>query len=129
MPVEKTHPIERFDSLLRDLVGWGLVERQDADSETTTPWQLVRDAQHRLDELLLRGRVPGAEADFYLDHLCAVCHQRGLTKQHGGSYLCEGCWGERQARLEAAGTDPSPSVKQARFWRRSRSGETTTLAS
>ncbi|MGD0255800.1 MAG: hypothetical protein ABSB99_09675 [Acidimicrobiales bacterium] len=129
MQVEKPHPIETFDSLLRDLVSWGLVERQDTDTETRTPWQLVPDAQHRLDELLSRARVPGAEADFYLDHLCADCHQRGLTKHHGGSYLCETCWTERQARLEAVGAEPSPSVKQTHFWHRSRPGQATTLAS
>jgi hypothetical protein len=103
MQIQHLHPIEKFDALLRDLVGWGLVERQEA--ATNTPWQLVPAAQRRLDELLSPIRVSGGEADVYLDHLCADCHRRGLTRRHGASYVCDRCWAQRQAQLDGVVTE------------------------
>jgi hypothetical protein len=125
MEVQRDYPIETFDPLLRDLIGWGLVERQDGNAGT--PWQLVPTAQRRLDELL-PNPVPGAGAVVYLNRLCADCHQRGLTRLHGESYVCDGCWAERQGRLDAVVTEPSPA-EQTHFWRRSRQRQATNVAS
>jgi deazaflavin-dependent oxidoreductase (nitroreductase family) len=112
---QRDYPIETFDPLLRDLVCWRLVTRQEG---TTGTWQLVPRAQQRLDELLPTG-APGAVAVIYLDHLCADCHQPGPTRIHEEFYLCDRCWAERQGHLNAVVTEPPP-VQQTHFWRRSR---------
>ena len=49
MEAQRDYPIETFDPLLRDLVCWGLVTRQEGATEAS--WQLVPAAQKRLDEL------------------------------------------------------------------------------
>jgi hypothetical protein len=126
MEGQRHYPIETFDPLLRDLVGWGLVERPD--SSPGTPWQLVATAQQRLDELVSPTQVAGAGADVYLDRRCADCRQRGLTRLHGESYVCDTCWAERQGRLNAVVTEPAP-VEQPHFWRRTRQRQATDLAS
>jgi hypothetical protein len=113
---QRDYPIQTFDPLLRDLVCWGLVARQEGT--TGTPWQLVPTAQQRLDELLPTG-APGAVAVIYLGHLCADCHQRGTTRIHEECYLCDSCWAERRGHLSAVVTEPPP-VQQTHFWRRSR---------
>jgi hypothetical protein len=115
MEAQRDYPIETFDPLLRDLVGWGLVTRQEG--RTRTPWRLVTAAQRRLDELL--PTVVPAGAVIYLDHLCADCRQRGPTRIHEESYVCDGCWKERQGRPDAvdavvAGSPPlSPEISGA----------------
>ncbi len=125
MAVQGHYPIERFDPLLRDLVGWGLVERRETKTRTT--WQLVPDAQRRLDELASPAPGPATGADFYFGRLCANCHQRALTRLHGDSYMCDKCWAERQAGLHVVVPEPSPPAEETHFWRRSRPGQTTTL--
>jgi ribosomal protein L37AE/L43A len=126
MESEHRYPIETFDPLLRDLVAWGLVDRQDGD--TGEAWKLVPAAQRRLDELLSPTRLPGAGADVYLDRRCADCQHRGLTRLHEEIYVCDSCWAERQGPLDAEVIPPSP-VEQTHRWRRSRQRQATTLAS
>jgi hypothetical protein len=116
-------PIERFDPHLRDLVYWGLVERRGTNAKA--PWQLVPEAQRRLDELQAF-TVPDAAADVYLDHRCADCSRRGLTRLHGDSFVCDTCWSERQARLRVVDPGPSPREFELHFWRRRRSGQALT---
>jgi hypothetical protein len=123
MEVQREYPIETFDPLLRDLVGWGLVERQDG-----TTWQLVASAQQRLDELLPT-RAPGAAAVVFLNRRCADCNQRGLTRLRGDSYVCDGCWAERQVKRDVVVSEPASPAEQGHFWRRSRQRQPTPLAS
>lgn len=87
-----SHPIERFDPLLRELARFGLVVRDETGSEL--PWALSTEAQARLRELLVRHDqrvVP--EKLVYLNHLCADCHKRGLTRLRDDRYLCDACIG------------------------------------
>jgi hypothetical protein len=126
--LQRQHPIETFDPLLRDLVGWGLVER--SEEGTGTGWQLVPAAQQRLDDLLAPSGATGTGtgADVYLNRLCADCHQRGLTRLRGECYLCDRCWTVREDGPVEEVTEPSP-VTQAHFWRRPRHRQSTPLAS
>ena len=111
------HPIERFDSLLRDLVRWELVARHE--TKTRASWQLVPAAQRRLDELL-SGHV--AKADVYLDRICADCHRRELTRRRGETYVCDDCWAQRQARMSVV-TELPQEERPTPFWRRLRSAD------
>lgn len=90
-------PIEKFDPLLRDLVSWGLVVRSGADADT--PWRLAGEVQDRLDEL--DQQRPGSVSPdrlVYLDHRCADCRARGVTRLVAGVYLCPTCTERRRAR-------------------------------
>ncbi len=124
MEAERDYPIETFDPLLRDLVCWGLVKRNEETNDA--PWQLAPAAQKRLDELR-PASTPRAAAVVYLDHRCADCRQRGPTRIHQDCYLCEKCWAERQELPVAVVAEP-PSDENTHFWRRSRSSQTTTVA-
>ena len=121
MEAQRDYPIETFDPLLRDLICWGLVIRQEGT--TDAPWQLVPAAQQRLAELQPTS-PPHAAAVVYLDHRCADCRQRGPTRMHEECYLCERCRAERQGQFTTAVTEPT-SDRHTHFWRRSRSSETT----
>jgi hypothetical protein len=125
MEAERHYPIETFDPLLRDLVGWGLVERRD--TEAGAPWQLVPNAQQRLDELLGPARVSGIGADIFVNRLCGDCHQRRVTRLRGERYVCDRCWMDRQEAPAVVVTEPAP-VGHAHRWRRTRPGEATPLA-
>jgi hypothetical protein len=126
MEGQRHYPIETFDPLLRDLVGWGLVERTDGVEDA--PWRLVPTARQRLEELASPTQAPGAGADVYLDRRCADCQKRGLTRLHGESYVCDTCWEERQGRLNPVVTEPAPTAQPHR-WRRTRQRQDTDLAS
>jgi ribosomal protein L37AE/L43A len=122
MEAQPDYPIETFDSLLRDLVCWGLVTRDEGTAEAR--WQLVPAAHRRLEELH-PASPPHAVAVVYLDHRCADCRQRGPTRIHEDSYLCQNCWADRESGANIVATEP-PSERQAHSWRRSRSSQTTT---
>jgi hypothetical protein len=126
MEIQRHYPIQTFDPLLRDLVGWGLVERQD--EEGAERWQLVPDAQRRLDELLSPTQISSVGADVYLNRLCGRCHQRGLTRLREESYLCDTCLAERPEAPEVELTPSSP-VEHGHFWRRNRQRQAAPLAS
>jgi hypothetical protein len=114
--MEGTGPlIERFGSLLRDLVRWGLVERHETKARRS--WLLAPAAQRRLDELV-PAHAP-VEADVYLDRVCADCRLRRLTRRKGDSYLCEDCWVARQSRKGGLAESP-PQVRQSYSRRRLR---------
>jgi hypothetical protein len=82
-------PIENFDPLLRDLAAYGLATK---DPDEGHGWQLSEAAQSRLNELHdARRAAVKPENLVYLDHLCARCHSRGLTRLRDGAYLCDGC--------------------------------------
>jgi hypothetical protein len=105
MDIPSTHPVETFDSLLRDLITWGLVVRQE---ETTgVHWQLVPSAQQRLDELEPSLQLAGV--DVYLNRRCVGCNRRTLTRRHDENYVCEACWAERQGRAQVTTLVPEPS--------------------
>lgn len=124
MGSQQDYPVETFDPLLRDLVCWGLVTRQEGAPEA--PWQLVSAAQKRLDELQ-PASAPHAVSVVYLDHRCADCRQRGPTRIHEDCYLCEKCRVERQDPLDTVATE-QPIDRHTPFWRRSRSSQTSTVA-
>lgn len=89
-------PVEAFNPLLRSLLSWDLVRREEQE-DGSSRWVLIESAQQRLDSLAgPRRRTAAALA--YLDHWCARCRQRHLTHLIDGRYICEEC-----QRLEAAG--------------------------
>ncbi len=84
-----TVSVEAFSPLLRSLLSWDLVRREET-SEGERQWVLIEDAQKRLDALA--GRQQSSSGVLaYLDHWCAGCHQRHLTHLIEGRYLCEDC--------------------------------------
>ena len=94
-----SHPIERFDALLRELARFGLVVRDEG--ATGIPWALSTEAQTRLGELLMRNDQKVLPEELvYLSHKCADCHRRGLTRLREGRYLCERCAGGTQTPAE-----------------------------
>jgi hypothetical protein len=124
------YPVETFDPLLRDLVVWGLVEREE-DADGSATWRLSDDARHRLDDLAPVGRPPVPDRLVYFDHLCARCHRRKPTRLQAGDYLCASCL--ELERAVAARVD-LPEAGRSRRWasrRRRRAGveETGPLAS
>lgn len=97
-------PVEAFNPLLRSLLSWGLVQRQD-DGEGGFTWVLIEEAQEKLHALAPRPRrSPGALA--YLDHWCARCREQKLTHLRDGRYLCERC--ERAESGTVAAPTPEP---------------------
>lgn len=82
------YPIDTFDPLLRDLVSWGLVERDEGGAGS---WRLVDAAQRRMTELIAANKPRRADAVVYFDHLCWRCHRRELTHLIDGDYICNEC--------------------------------------
>ncbi|HAM02826.1 MAG TPA: hypothetical protein DCQ30_11480 [Acidimicrobiaceae bacterium] len=97
------HRIERFDALLRNLLAWQLVSNDGPGGDGG--WQLVPEAQGRLDELNRSSALPDGERLVYLDHRCADCHQRLPTRSHQGLFLCEACLTRRTVQDTAAVAD------------------------
>jgi ribosomal protein L37AE/L43A len=96
-------PIENFDSLLRDLASYELVTK---DPEPGQGWHLSEAAQARLTELHdLRRATVKPENLVYLDHSCAVCQSRGLTRLRDGAYLCDACAAQGAQAEVAGGSD------------------------
>jgi len=108
--------IERFDALLRNLLAWQLVSNDDPGADGG--WQLVPDAQRRLDELSRSAALPDADRLVYLDHRCADCHQRLPTRSRQGTFLCEACSTRRTAQATTATAEPA-AVAGAKRPRRS----------
>jgi ribosomal protein L37AE/L43A len=122
------HPVETFDPLLRDLVAWGLVDRDD---DGAGAWRLVDAAQRRLSELVAVSGKRSAESLLYFDHLCSRCHRRELTRLIGGSYVCAPC---NDATLDEEMRVDMPEVgerrqRQARRRKRGRMDESGPMAS
>jgi len=88
--------IETFDALLRDLVAWGLVART---GKTRTSWHLTSAAQRRLDELVRPLGPLDVDQLVYLDHVCAGCHDRTLTRLEEGLYICDACRQRRRTEV------------------------------
>jgi ribosomal protein L37AE/L43A len=105
--------IENFDPLLRDLVAWDLVVRADGDLGSS--WLLTDAAQKRLGEIIRPESRVDNEDLVYLDHLCADCRFRGITRLHDGVYLCSTCLATRVVQEP----DPVPTSRRWR-WRRHR---------
>ena len=112
MDGDKQYPIERFDPLLRNLVGFDLVVRSSAAQRGS--WRLTDAAQRRLDELVGSLDPISAEQMVYLDHQCADCHLHVRTRVHDGLYLCDSCIDRRTTPVTNAG---APEVAKRR-WRR-----------
>ena len=81
--------IQTYDPLLRDLITWGLVER---DEER---WALSERAQRRLSELAEASAPWPAEQTVYFGHRCERCDTRALTRLREGAYVCDACWSRR----------------------------------
>jgi hypothetical protein len=105
--------IETFDPLLRDLVAWGLVSRTEAEDGPS--WELTDAAQRRLEEIIRPASPLDVDELVYLDHLCADCRFRGITKLHDGVYLCDACLARRLAEVP----DQPPAARRWP-WRRHR---------
>ena len=120
---QRNFRIDRFDPLLRDLLAWGLVEKDDATDEPV--WRLHQRAQERLSELVRAASPLVSDRVVYLDHLCADCRQRRPTRLVDGSYVCDAC---QKVRLESAthgvateaATDPQASRTRRRPLNRTR---------
>jgi len=109
----RSYPIKTFDPLLRDLVAFGLVQRGDGAGGA---WQLSAAVQRRLDELANPTGAPAPERLVYLDHRCASCRRRGVTRLFEGAYLCDACLQERRSPPSApplAEALPAPSPEPA----------------
>ncbi|MHB1584290.1 MAG: hypothetical protein ACYCU7_02220 [Acidimicrobiales bacterium] len=77
----------RFDALLRNLLAFGLVERDP--SGNGRGWRLSEQAQGRLDRL---GAPPPATGELlYFGHRCSACGEHRPTRLRGGAYVCERC--------------------------------------
>jgi hypothetical protein len=87
-----------YDALLEGLLAGGLVVRGEGPEGT---WMLAEPAQRRLDHLAARQSRFSAEDLVYLDHRCAGCGERRLTRLIEGGYLCDGCRGEGARAAEA----------------------------
>lgn len=100
-------PLEAFNPLLRSLLSWELVRREE-DGEGGSRWVLIDDAQERLDALASRPRHSNTSLA-YLDHWCSRCREQRLTHLIDGRYLCEEC-----ERIESGTTStPMPEPKRA----------------
>lgn len=89
-------PVDAFNPLLRSLLSWDLVHREEL-ADGTHRWELTEAAQRQLDALT-PARRRAAPSLAYLDHWCARCRQHRLTHLREGRFLCEEC-----ERLEAIG--------------------------
>lgn len=78
------YPIGNFDSLLRDLLTYDLVE-QNAEQ-----WLLRPEAARRLSEIALNNRQ-GARISVYVGYLCEGCRSAGVTVNVDGKRLCNQC--------------------------------------
>lgn len=79
--------LTRFDALLRNLLAFGLVERDPSGSRPA--WRLSDEAQERLEHL---GTPPPVAGELlYFGHRCSACGEHRPTRLRGGSYVCERC--------------------------------------
>ncbi len=78
------HPIANFDSLLRNLLTYDLVEQSEER------WVLRPSAAQRLSELAGQSR-PQARISVYVGYFCERCHSAGITHAVEGSRLCGRC--------------------------------------
>jgi len=72
-------------------------------------WQLVEVVQSRLSELTRNHGQVGSDQLVYLDHRCAGCGTRGLTRLVEGTYLCTACF-ERRVPASPAGEEDRTST-------------------
>jgi len=91
----ESSPEGRFDVLLRDLLGFGLV--QPCPEPHGATWQLSPLAQRRLDEL--GSPPPPVDKVVYFGHRCSICHEHVPTRRRAGSFVCDAC-----TRPDDAGT-------------------------
>ncbi|GEM_PF-2566874 len=91
------HPIESFDSLLRNLLTYDLVEQSD------DRWVLRPFAARRLSELA-DAAPQHARISVYIGYLCERCHAAGITRAFQGQRLCDACI--RAAMEQPNGTAP-----------------------
>ncbi len=87
-----------YDALLEGLLGADMVTRGPGDEGT---WVLAEPAQRRLDLLVARRSRLSAEELVYLDHRCAGCGDRRLTRFISGEYLCDRCRAEGARAAQA----------------------------
>ncbi|MGH9030091.1 MAG: hypothetical protein ACRDV4_10830 [Acidimicrobiales bacterium] len=102
-----SNPIERFDPLFRELVRYGLIERETGEGAS---WSLSDVGRARLDELLGDGGTTVLpEKLVYLSHHCAECHTRALTRLRDGRYLCDACISSLPPEAEQAAPSATAS--------------------
>jgi len=86
------------DALLQGLLSSGMVSQGPGEQGT---WVLAESAQRRLDLLVARQARISAEELVYLDHRCAGCGDRRLTRFIAGEYLCDRCRDEGARAAQA----------------------------
>ena len=94
----ETYKGSTHDALLEGLLSSRMVTRGEGDEGT---WVLAEPAQRRLDQLVARQARPSAEELVYLDHRCAGCGERRLTRLIEGAYLCDRCKDHEARAAEA----------------------------
>jgi hypothetical protein len=108
--------LARFDSVLRALVTFGLVEPEpngrsnhngSSNGGAEEPrWRLIPAVQRRLESLV--APAPPADKLVYFGHRCASCGEHGPTRMHSGVLLCDDC------RVETTKAEPSPRRRSQR---------------
>ena len=79
------HTNGQLDPLLRELLDFGLVERDPSDGS----WHLSESARARLN--LLAVPHPPAEKIVYFGHRCTACGQVRATRFRAEGYVCDDC--------------------------------------
>ena len=90
--------VTTHDALLEGLLGSGMVSRSPGEDGS---WVLAEPAQRRLDLLVARQARLSAEELVYLDHRCAGCGDRRLTRFIDGEYFCDRCRAEGARAAQA----------------------------
>lgn len=126
MEADAQYPIETFDPILRDLVTWQLVVRDE--SGDGAPWRLAERAERRLDALLTSNAKFAADSLIYFDHICASCRRHAPTRLHQGAYLCEDCWRRERATVSLP-AEPEPAAPHRPWLRKRERSEHDPLAS
>lgn len=112
----ENYRVERLDPVLRELIAHGLVTRSEGS------WQLADALQRRLEEVAPSVRPVDLEKVVYLDHHCARCLERKLTRMYEGQYVCDGCLERGDSALRQAEPEVPPQNRR-RHLRREREQE------
>lgn len=99
--------LARFDSILRTLVAFGLVEPEPNGQVRPNGsrngkglergWRLTPAVQRRLESLV--APAPPADKLIYFGHRCASCGEHRPTRTRSGVLVCDDCANAAQPEL------------------------------
>lgn len=110
---EDSWQLDRLGPLLRDMVAFGIVQRNDAGV-----FELRTDVQRWLAEASSRLAHP-TTAEVFVGRPCQRCGTFGVTRMVDGARLCVAC--QATPAEEPAG-EPAPGHHHARRWRARKAG-------